>query len=101
MLSDDTAFDIAFNAWGNDRAKLRALITNEALQNYLLLEPQIVLTADYDPAITSFMGLNCQIIGAVTQPSRLLRLFELMAETLQQLSSLASLPHTPLEIPNL
>jgi hypothetical protein len=88
--SDDLAFNDAFYIRGSNDEKLRVLVRNDALREYLLAEPQIVLMANLVPnlsTLTPFLELKCMVPSAISEPSRILRLFELIAETLQHLTS--------------
>lgn len=94
--SGDAAFDAAFRATGSDSDAVRALLSNEAIRAYLLDEPQIGLESAPVPGTRQQATLDCLVVGAVDERDRLMRLVELMGETLQHLCATGWAEYRPL-----
>jgi hypothetical protein len=86
----DAVFDAAFRVAASDPDRIRELLANAHLRQYLLSERQIGIEASM---LTNHIGsreaqLVCTVLGCVETRDRLLTLFELMGETLQHLHDL-------------
>jgi hypothetical protein len=89
-------FDRDFIIKGTDERKLRALFDNPKLRELIATQPEIHLTVDDDegwlgaafPADTD--ELRFHVVGIIKDVERLKMLFELFAETLDQLCRIGS-----------
>jgi hypothetical protein len=93
-------FDRDFVIKGNDEVKLRALFDDPRLRELIAAQPQIYLTVQHGEAFafqtsrTDFPAdtdeLCFQVLGIITDAERLKLLFELFAETLDQMCLIGS-----------
>jgi hypothetical protein len=92
IIVGDAVFDTAFRVAGSDAERVRALLANGHLRQYLLGEAQIGIEAGINPNFFQNKQalLICLVLGVVEERDRLLHLFELMGETLQHLRSIGS-----------
>lgn len=89
-------FDHDFVIKGTDEGKLRALFANERLRQLIAAQPRVHLTVkDHEgwfgkafPPDTDELCFH--VVGVITDPERLKQLFELFAETLDQLCRIGS-----------
>jgi hypothetical protein len=87
MIGDDD-FDRRFSVTDGGDAKTRELLSNDAIRAYLMAEPYVGLTASRVPGSDRLMELTCVVPEVANTRRRLLRLFELMGETLQHLRAI-------------
>jgi hypothetical protein len=90
IVQNGTYIDREFRVVTNSPERSSKLLVNDALRNYLLSEPTIRMEAGRVTGQEYMTHLACQVNGMVGTKDRLLSLFELMAETLQQLRELGS-----------
>jgi hypothetical protein len=92
IIVGDAVFDTAFRVAGSDAERVRALLANGHLRQYLLGEAQLGLEAGISPNFfqNKQAQLICLVLGVVDERDRLLHLFELMGETLQHLRAIGS-----------
>jgi hypothetical protein len=89
-------FDRAFVVKANSAAKVKLLFADPVLRELLTAQPSLLLTVTDDegfwrptfPAGTD--ELRFMVVGVIKDQERLLRLFELFAETLDQLCRIGS-----------
>jgi hypothetical protein len=92
----DEEFDRDFIVKGNDEGKLRALLSNEKLRKLIAAQPQISFSVKDDEGYfgTSFPEdtdeLHFLVTGVIKDLDRLKQLYELFAETLDQLCRIGS-----------
>lgn len=97
LVTGDAAFDRAFRVRSNDVTRAARLIAgaeSAALRDYLLKEPHIGIEVSPPKrgagAAFDFL-VTCLVVEVVEDADRLLALFELMGETMQQLAAVGLL----------
>lgn len=92
----DPAFDTAFIIKGNDEARLRSLFSNPRLKELIAAQPEIKLSVEDDDG---WFGakvpekvdiLTFVVTGVIKDVDRLRGIYELFAETLDQLCRIGS-----------
>ena len=89
-------FDRAFVVKANSAAKVRLLLADPILRDLLTAQPSVMLTVTDDEGFwrTSFPAgtdeLRFMVVGVIKDQERLRQLFELFAETLDQLCRIGS-----------
>jgi hypothetical protein len=92
----DPAFDEAFIVKGTDEGRLRSLFSDPRLRELLARQPEITLTVKDDegwfgPTFPEGVDeLHFSVVGIIKDVERLASLYELFAETLDQLCRIGS-----------